>query len=102
MNTRVSGLIAVLLLVTGGCSRSPQYYFDTAARLTADGKLDEAVLTYRKAIQADPNFGEAYYRLGSLLSRIPRTQEAYAALLRAVELLPAREDVKVKLAELEL
>jgi tetratricopeptide (TPR) repeat protein len=96
------GLVAGLLLVAGACSRSPHYYFDKANKLDAGGKTDEAALMYRKAIQADAGFGEAYYRMGSLLWRVHRTREAYAALLRAVDLLPGRDDVRIKLADLEL
>src|ERR1700691_392932 len=102
MSRLAPGLLVVLLLIVGGCSRNPHYYLDKADKLAADGKSDEAVLIYRKAIQADDNFGEAYYRMGSLLWRVHKTQEAYAALLRAVELLPDRADVKAKLADLEL
>jgi tetratricopeptide (TPR) repeat protein len=92
----------LLLLLAGACGRNPHYYYDKANKLAAHGKPDEAVLMYRKAIQKDDNFGEAYYRMGSLLWRLHRTQEAYAALLRAVELLPERDDVKARLADLEL
>ncbi len=46
--------------------------------------------------------GEAYYRRGSLMWSVHKPQEAYAALLRAVELLPDREDVKAKLGDVEL
>jgi len=96
------GLAVILLLLLAGCSRNPHYYFDKANKLAADGKPDEALLMYRKAIQRDDNFGEAYYRMGSLLWRVHRGQEAYAVLLRAVELLPDRADVKAKLGDLEL
>ena len=93
MSRLAPGLVALLPVVAffaGGCSRNPHYYFERAEKLAADGKPDEAVLMYRKAIQADDNFGEAYYRMGSLLWRAHKTQDAYAALLRAVELLPGR------------
>ena len=96
------GIAAALLLVTGACSRNPHYYLDKANKLAAGGKPEDAVLIYRKAIQADPNFGEAYYQLGLTLWRIHRTQEAYATLLQAVQTMPDREDAKVKLADLEL
>jgi cytochrome c-type biogenesis protein CcmH/NrfG len=57
---------------------------------------------YRKAIQADPNFEDAWFQLGSLQVRVHKNRDAYASLQRAVELLPSRADVKVKLADLEL
>ncbi len=102
MSRLALGLVAVLLVAAGGCSRNAHYYFDKANNLAASGKPDDAALMYRKAIQTDGNFGEAYYRMGSLMWSVHKPQEAYAALLRAVELLPDREDVKAKLGDVEL
>ncbi len=102
MKSCILPFIALLLALTGACNRNPRYYFDKATKLAAEGKTDDAVLTYLKAIQGDTSFGEAYFQLGTLLWRAHRVPDAYAALSRAVELLPRRDDIKVKLADLEL
>src|SRR5436190_23483681 len=95
-------LMALLVLLCAACARSPQSYVDKDNKLSAEGKYEDAVLNYRKAIQGDPNNGEAHYQLGLLLERAHKMQEAYQLLSRAVELLPNREDVKVKLGDLML
>ena len=61
-----------------------------------------AVIEYRKAVQKDPNFGEAYDRIG--LTKMDQNQgiEAYSLLSRAVELMPDRDEVKVRLADVSL
>jgi tetratricopeptide (TPR) repeat protein len=91
----------IVLLMAGACSRNPHYYFDKATQLAAEGKPDDAVLMYRKAIQGDGNFGEAHFQLGVLLWRNRKMQEAYVELSHAVDLLPRRDDAKAKLADLE-
>lgn len=93
-------LAAVLSLA--GCGHNARYYFDRAAKLTAQGKPEEATLDLQKAIQRDANYGEAWFQLGLLLAQQRKGTEAYQALTRAVELLPGREDVKVKTANVVL
>ena len=94
--------LAALIFAQAACSHSPQYYFDRAGRFADQGNTTEAVMMYQKAVQKDSGFGEAYYQMALILLRTHRTAEAYTALQTAVQLLPKREDVKVKLAELEL
>ena len=91
---------ATLCLLLTGCSRSPTYYVDKGNSLSQSGKLEDASLQYRKALQKDPNFGEAYYRLGLLNIRQKNIQGAYESLTRAVQLMPTREDAKVQLADI--
>jgi tetratricopeptide (TPR) repeat protein len=99
MSRLFPALALALAFLCGACSRSPQYYLDKGNRLAAAGKYDDALLNYRKAIQADPNNGDAYYQVGLAMVRLRRTAEAYSTLSRAGELLPGRDDVQVKLAD---
>ncbi len=66
------------------------------------GQYADADLNFRKAIQKDPNYGQAYYRLGLLELQQNHTPEAFTALSRAVDLLPAENEPKLKLAEVAL
>ncbi len=50
------------------------------------GRFDDAAFQFRKALQKDPNYGEAFFRYGQLLAREDKTAEAFTALYRAVEL----------------
>jgi|SRR5579871_993136 len=94
--------LAVAALLLAGCGRSARDYLNKGNQFAAQGKLSEALLNYRKSIQKDPNFGEAYYRLGLALIRAGRSAEALPAFERAAALLPAREDIKIAWADLSL
>lgn len=102
--SRKTQLIAslALLVALAGCSRSARYYRDKADKLAAGGKYEDAVLNYRKAIQKDSRDGDAFFGLGSANLQLRKFSEAYQDLNRAVELLPARDDVKVKFADFVL
>ncbi|MBW4661506.1 MAG: tetratricopeptide repeat protein [Drouetiella hepatica Uher 2000/2452] len=54
--------------------------------LLAQGKLEEAIVCYRRGIQLRPDFYEAYYNLGVALSQQEQWQASQAAFLRAVEI----------------
>lgn len=84
------------------CTHNSAYYLKRGNQLAAAGKLADAEVNYRKAIQSEPNNGEAYLQLATVSERLRKPQDAYQALSQAVKLLPNRADVKVKLAELLL
>jgi tetratricopeptide (TPR) repeat protein len=52
-----------LLLVLAGC-RSANSYLEKGNAAYARGQFADASLNYRKAIQKNADFGEAYYRAG--------------------------------------
>lgn len=52
----------------------------------SQGKLDTAVEQYREAVGANPDFGNAYYKLGVCLYRMGRLKQALEAFTRVVEL----------------
>ncbi|HUI81989.1 MAG TPA: tetratricopeptide repeat protein [Bryobacteraceae bacterium] len=95
-------LLAALIVLEGACGRNPAYYVDKGDKLYAKGSYADAALNYRKSIQKDPSYGPAYYQLGLAEIRLNKAPDAYAALSRAADLLPNREDVKVTLADLAL
>jgi Flp pilus assembly protein TadD len=99
--TRVSAYIIVVLVLAGttSCLRSPQYFVEKGNQLMAQGKYDDAILQYRKAIQKDANFGEAHFSLGKALLRQHNGVDAYYAFLHANQLLPQRDDIKIQLGD---
>lgn len=101
MTFRSIGVLTLALMLVG-CHRSPKYYTGKAEKLFAAGKYADAEINYRKAIQANSAYGEAYAGLGQTDLKLGRGREAYAAFSRAVELLPTRDDLKVTLGELIL
>lgn len=90
-NTNWPGLGAALLGDALG-NPTPKIMPETfvaAARLHEQrGMIDKAIVQYRKAIGADPEFTAAHHRLGVLLSGTGRHDEAAESLQRAVTLDP--------------
>jgi tetratricopeptide (TPR) repeat protein len=98
------GLCVLALCSVTACNwgTSKEQYVETGNRFYDQKKFKDAALAYRKAIQKDENFGEAYLRLGLAEMQIGRLPRAVPALQRAVMLLPKREEPKVKLADIYL
>src|ERR1700676_3768327 len=94
-----SSAIVLVVLAGSSCSTSPQRYVDKGNGLLNAGRYDEADLNYQKAIQKDPGFGEAYYRLGLSEFQQGKVSDACAILTRASELLANRDDVLTALAD---
>ncbi len=86
------------------CSRDPkvqaQRYVDNANKFFAKGKFKEASILYRRALQKDLRFGEAYYRLGLTDLKLGAYGDASHMLQRAVDLQPTNADAATKLGDL--
>jgi tetratricopeptide (TPR) repeat protein len=97
---------ASFLLVLASCSRDPgvqaQRYLENGNKFFAKAKFKEASIMYRRALQKDLRFGEAYYRLGLTDLKLAAYGDAARMLLRAVELQPDNADAATKLADLYL
>lgn len=73
-----------------------RYYFNLGAMLTNSGQVAPSIRAFRKAIQADPNYSEAYYQLGLALMSTAQISadglvadpEAAASLRKYLEPLP--------------
>jgi tetratricopeptide (TPR) repeat protein len=87
------------LVALSACT-SKQSYLARGNQLFEAGKYADASINYRKAIQKDPRFGEAYYRLGLTALKQGDANQAYMAFTQAVELLPDNDDAKEKLGDL--
>lgn len=89
-------LFLLVLAAVTSCSRDPNVvkarYLESGNRYFEKGKTREAIIMYRKAIQTDGRYGEAYYRLAKAelkrLAHEPIPVAAVAPLRRANELLP--------------
>jgi Flp pilus assembly protein TadD len=62
--------------------------FDLAVDHVADGNLEEAVTTYRAALEIDPNYADVWEGLSMALADLGRFDEAIHAASRVVELNP--------------
>lgn len=56
--------------------------------LQADGRIEDAIASYRRAVAIDPGFAEAHLNLGRALTRNLRIEDSIEPLRRALELRP--------------
>src|SRR5215469_8000135 len=84
------------------CHRSAQSYIERGNGLYDKKQFDEAALNYRNALKRDPKSAEAMYRLGLADRKLSRDVEAYQGLAAAATLAPARDDIRIALADQSL
>ncbi len=101
--------LALTALMLVACSRDPNYLKQKNLSRGNDffkaGKLKEASIMYRKAIENDRKFGEAYYKLALTELKQNSGVSAIRPLRIAVELgdgKPYYNDAVLKLAEIEV
>jgi len=97
---RVAG-VAFILVFLAGC-RSAQSYVDKGNTFFAQGKYAEASLNYRKATQKNPNYGEAYYRLGLSELKENKPLAAFQSFMQAVRLMPDHKGARSEVENLAL
>ena len=110
MSIRPVPFCLVLFALGASCSRDPNVvkvrYVTNGNNYFKKGGYKEASIMYRTALQKDPKYGEAHYRLALTELKMQQPVAAVASLRRAVELLkpdqPERTDARVKLADLYL
>ena len=99
-------LLVPLLVLPVACNRDPiaqaQNHLKYGNRMFDRGKYKEASIMYRRALQKNPRFGEAWYKLGLTEIRLGAYGEAVRSLHRAVELAPNNTDAAAKLADIYL
>jgi tetratricopeptide (TPR) repeat protein len=66
----------------------PDEHFTLGNTLLELGQLERAISCYRRAIQLQPSYADAYHNLGEVLSVIGQCEEAIAAYRQAIELNP--------------
>jgi len=95
-----------VLMILASCSRDPraqaQRYLDNGNKFFTKGKYKEASIMYRRALQKDARFGEAYYRLALTDLKMASYGDAARQLRRAVELQPNNIDAAIKLSDIFL
>src|SRR5262245_36695596 len=73
MRSKNLEFVVVPLLALGACSKNPEVakkeFLASGDALVAQGKLSEAIVQYRNAVQQDPRFGEARLRLADTYAK---------------------------------
>jgi tetratricopeptide (TPR) repeat protein len=75
-------------LVASHPQRSAADWFNLAYLLEDAGRYDEAIPTFRRAVELDPKLDRAWYGLGLTLIRLRRLDEAVEALKHNTQLQP--------------
>jgi tetratricopeptide (TPR) repeat protein len=98
----VLGVVACLVLP--GCTRDPKVLRERCVsngnKYFQKGKYKEASILYRRALQFDPKYAEAHYRLGLTAMQLKDLGTAAQSFQRACDLDPANEDAAIHLAEI--
>jgi len=107
MNNRTSlpGL-ALLFAALIACKSDPQATardaFAKGEKHFAEKRVNEAIIEYRRAIQADPRLGQARLKLGDAYAQNGDGTNALREYVRAAELLPDDQDAQLKAAKFML
>ena len=65
------------------------------------GKLKDAEISTRKAIEINPNFAEAHYNLGIILKDLGKLDQARESTIKALKLKPDSTEFKLNLENIE-
>ena len=72
---------ALCALWADGCSKDPEVakreFLKSGDDYVAQGKLNEAVIQYRSAVNQDQRFGDARYKLAETLAKLGDARGAY-------------------------
>jgi tetratricopeptide (TPR) repeat protein len=99
---RYQRIVAVLFVAASlsACSRDPeqakQEYLKSGDRYVEQGKYNEAIVQYRNALQQDPRFGHARYRLAEAHAANGDPRNAAREYIRAADLMPANSEAQIK------
>ncbi|MGH9674743.1 MAG: tetratricopeptide repeat protein, partial [Bryobacteraceae bacterium] len=92
------------MLVATGCNSESRKRraLEVGNKYYDEGKYRPATIAYGRALQLDPRYGEAHYRLGLARIRLRLIAQAIQSLRRACELQPNNEDAHARLGDLYL
>src|SRR5437588_12699774 len=83
---------ACALAIAPGCNRNPnvrkQKYLESGTRYFEKSEFPEAVIELSNALQVDPQYAAAHFKLGESYLKMQRFSYAYRELERTVELEP--------------
>jgi Tfp pilus assembly protein PilF len=99
-------LAVASVVASAACSRDPEIakraYLASGDAYAAQEKLNEAAVEYRNAIQQDPLFGEARFKLAGIYVRLGDASSAFREYVRAADLLVDDPEAQVRATEMLL
>ncbi|HXR96761.1 MAG TPA: tetratricopeptide repeat protein [Terriglobales bacterium] len=102
---KIAAIASCLLLFTGCSSllgRNAAFYVQRGNGYRQQGKTEAASIEYRKALQKDPHYADAFLGLARADLALGNPSAAYLALRDGVTADPQRSDIQLALGQLEL
>ena len=99
---RAALAIVLLCSLAAACGRTAEEHFARADAYAAQGKHAEAVVEFRRALQENGQYGEAYYRLAQSSEQIQDYANAAKNYILAGQLLVDNVDAQVQSASMLL
>ncbi len=81
-------LILLISAFTTAQSQTAESYYDNGKTLESDGKYEEAVTAFKKAISLNANYTDALYELGWCYNELAQYSDAVTPLKKANQLSP--------------
>src|SRR5437667_986457 len=79
-------LVLVRVILYKIVDMTKEEYFEHAVNAFGDDKLDEAIESYKKALEIDPGYQDALHGLGMALFNRGRVDEAIATARKLIEI----------------
>src|SRR5271163_5318988 len=96
----------LFFIFTGGCSRDPnvrkQKFLQQGNQDFDKGRYAEAVISYGRALQIDPRFADAHYKLAQAYLKQGTWAGAFQEFSRTVALQPENWGAQLEIAKLLL
>src|ERR1700675_2122936 len=96
--------VCVLAALFTDCSRDPnvrkQKYLESGQRYFDKGQYREAAIQFENAIQVDPRFADAHYKLALTAVKLQQWPSAYQELSTTIQLQPDQYAAHLDLANL--
>ena len=95
--------LLIILIVVVSCSQDPAQkrakYMERGDGYFEKQEYNKAVIEYKNAIQAEPNFARGHYQLGLVYLKMSQPQLAFQELSKAVDIDPSNLDAQIKLGQ---
>jgi tetratricopeptide (TPR) repeat protein len=102
----LAAVVAFLALSGVGCSKDREVakreYLASGDAYFEQKQYAEAVVEYRNAIQQDPQFGQARFKLAESYNLLNQQSDAYPEYIRAADLMPDNLEAQVQAARMLL
>jgi putative PEP-CTERM system TPR-repeat lipoprotein len=102
----LAGFLALAGLTVAGCGRDPEVrkreYVESGDAYLKNGKVQEALIEYRNAVQLDPRYAAARVKLADVYVTVGNGGGALNEYVRAADLLPDDAALQVKAGNLLL